>query len=147
MRWSVCWGVAVIIGCTPAPAEKATAASAQNEAGVRPDEYGPPEPIRVDVIASVCKEAQCSGKLAEVQVWRTGQGKVARYVHVGDITSCSHSPTTVFDATGKNLGVIPMQAVTKGSEEEKRFTALKASLYGDNRHVETADCTARVIPR
>jgi len=103
-----------------------------------------PEPVRVDIVERVCKTASCSGALASIEVWRTERGKIGRYVHHGDIQSCSHPPTTVFDATGKELGAIANQPVVKGSEEERRFAEQRATLFGAHRKSETVDCQARV---
>jgi hypothetical protein len=111
---------------------------------VRPDEYGMPELVRVDIVERVCKTASCSGDLASIEVWRTEHGKIGRYAHHGDIQSCSHPPTTVFDATGKELGAIANQPVLKGSEEERRFAEQRATLFGAHRKSETVDCQARV---
>ena len=111
---------------------------------VRPDEYGMPEPVRVDIVERVCKTATCSGELASIEVWRTERGQIGRYVHRGDIERCSHPPTTVFDASGKELGAIANQPVVPGSEDARRFDEQRAKLFGANRKSETVDCQARV---
>jgi hypothetical protein len=126
-----------------APPPGATSAS---PGGVRPDEGGPPEPVRVDVIAKICGVAACSGPLARVRVFYHANA-VYRYAHDGDLQKCSHPPTTVFDQAGKEVGGIAQEPIVRGSAREKEVEARRATLFGDAKHVVTFDCAGKWVAK
>lgn len=128
-----------------APAASATAASA-GSAAVRPDEWGPPEPVRVDVIAKICAAAPCSGEFARLRVFYLPQG-IHRYAHDGDIRRCSHPPTTVYDREGKEVGAIPLEPIVPGSARDKELAAKQRAIFGEARHVTTFDCQGRMLSK
>ena len=106
-----------------------------------------PEPLRVDVIGKICGVATCAGKLSRLRVFYTPAGRIHRYAHDGDITRCSHPPTMVYDAEGKEVGGISLEPIQPGSERAKEIEALHARLFGEAKHVVTADCQGNVLPR
>src|SRR4051812_48751871 len=78
-------------GCAPVSGGPSVAGGPNPEI-LRPDEHGMPEPIMIPVIEKVCKAAPCSGKLARLVVfWK--DTRIVRYLHHGDLTSCSHPPS------------------------------------------------------
>jgi hypothetical protein len=82
-----------------------------------------------------------------VEVWRTAEAKVGRYVHQGDLQRCSHPPSAFFDESGKELGAIENQPVERGSAEHKASSDKRAVLLADLTLAETVDCQARIKPR
>ena len=115
-----------------------------NEGGVRPDEGGPPEPIGVHVIAKLCAEAPCSNERARVRVFYR-QNAIHRYAHDGDLRTCSHPPTVVFDSAGKKVGSIPEEPISRGSAREKEMEAQKAALFDGSKHLVTYDCSGKWV--
>lgn len=106
-----------------------------------------PEPLRLDVIGKICGVATCAGKLSRLRVFYGPTGRIHRYAHDGDITQCSHPPTSVYDADGKEVGGIPLEPIQPGSERAKEIEAVHARLFGDSKHVLTANCEGKVLPR
>lgn len=135
----------LVAGCVATETPPAQRPAAQQSDAQRPDESGPPAPLRVDVITSICRSAQCSGKIARVHVHRDPRGQIARYVHEGDITSCSHPPWTVYDGAGKEVGLVGMQPVTIGSPEQKAIDARWSALLAGAKRAETTDCSGQVV--
>lgn len=58
------------------------------------------------VIQKICA-GTCSGKMAWVQAWNDGAGKVKVYQYQGDLSACSHPPQIFYEAGGKELGSLP----------------------------------------
>lgn len=111
---------------------------------VRPDELGPPEPVTIPVIESICKAAPCSGKLARIWVLRKDNW-IVRYLHHGDLTACSHPPSVYFDKEGRQVGGIGMGPVQKGSGDGLRLNGERARLEAGATPAEEVDCTGRTL--
>lgn len=126
---------------TGSTATTAPVASAPPPAtGVRPDEHGMPEPLSTPTLTRVCSTAPCAGPMAHVDVWRTRAGRVALYVHQGDISRCSHPPTAYFDALGKEVLTQAQRPVAPGSADAKRFADEREAVTRDLVKAESPAC-------
>ena len=55
------------------------------------------------VRAKVVGHLDCQGTLSRIDVYRTAKGVAKVYVASGDFRTCSHAPTQIFDAVGKQV--------------------------------------------
>lgn len=108
--------------------------------GVRPDEHGMPEPLSTPTLTRVCSTAPCAGPMSLIDVWRTRTGRVALYVHQGDISRCSHPPTVYFDALGKEVLTQAQRPVAPGSADAKRFADEREAVTRDLVKAESPPC-------
>jgi hypothetical protein len=134
-------GSAPPVSSTGAPTTQPTVSSASS--GPRPDENGMPEPISVPTVEAICKKAQCSGAFASVTAWYDAKGRIALYVHGGDIQSCSHPPTVYFDRDANEVGAIPNKPIVPGSDEAKGFDATRERLTKDLKKGGAQSCPNR----
>jgi hypothetical protein len=133
---------------TDAPSAAATAAprtqtAARAPAPVRPDEYGPPEPIAIPVVEKICKAAPCSGPGARIWVFMK-DNQIRRYLHHGDRSSCTHPPSVYFDREGREVGAMPMRPV-KDADDQRRLDQERARLEALATPVAEIDCTGRTL--
>lgn len=108
--------------------------------GVRPDEHGMPEPLSTPTLSRVCSTAPCAGPMSRIDVWRTRTGRVALYVHHGDISRCSHPPSVYFDALGKEVLTQAERPVAPGSADAKRFADEREAVTRDLVKAESPPC-------
>jgi hypothetical protein len=81
--------------------------------------------------------------MSRIVVLRSGE-KIVRYLHHGDIRRCSHPPSVYFDASGAEVGTIPMKPIQKGSDEEKKIDADHTKFAAGGKPVEETDCSGKV---
>jgi len=85
----------------------------ETEPAVRPDEYGPPEPVMLPTIAAICNKAPCSGELAHVTAWYDHKNRIRGYTHDGDPQRCA--TTSSFDRDGNAVRALKNGLVRGGS--------------------------------
>jgi hypothetical protein len=122
----------------------AAATAPSTVTAVRPDEFGPPEPVMIPVIERICKAAPCSGKLARLWVFMR-DNRIQRYLHHGHVTACSDPPSVYFDRDGREIGGVGMRPVQKGSDDERRLNEERARLEAGAIPVVEIDCTGRTL--
>jgi hypothetical protein len=118
------------------------AAACATSGGPRPDEAGARGSF--PALEKVCAAAPCSGKLARVIVLRR-EGRIVRYLHHADPTSCADGPSVYFDQDGKQVGGIGMFPVVRGSPEEQRLAEQRAALEAGGAPSEEVDCKGRIL--
>jgi hypothetical protein len=130
-----------LTSCSPTPT---TQVATSTSTAVRPDEFGPPEPIVIPVVERICKAAPCSGKLARLWVFMR-DNRIQRYLHHGDLTACSDPPSVYFDRDGREIGGIGMRPVQRGSDDERRLNEERARFEAGAIPVVEVDCAGRTL--
>ena len=92
------------------------------------------------LVAEVCKKAVCTGRMAQITLWRDKQGAVRVLEYAGDIQRCSHPPTVFYDASGKEIAAIPNKPVAVGSDEQKKFAQIRDDAVKDLRKGDSVFC-------
>ena len=132
------------------PPDAGQMAFAAPTATTGPDGHRTPDPFSVAKIRAVCnaicKKATCGGPNASLRILRGNDGTIVRYVHFGDIGTCSHPPATYFDTSAKEVGAIGSFPIVPGSDEEKKIDRKRAGLEAGGKMSEEVDCEGHVTP-
>jgi hypothetical protein len=89
----------------------------ESEPAVRPDEYGPPEPVLLPTVDAICNKAPCSGELAQVTAFYDHKNRIRAYAHEGDPQRCK--TVTYFDRDGSEIRA-PKHALVRGGQTSCR---------------------------
>ncbi len=95
----------------------------------------------MDVTKKICAAGPCSGPFARVEVWRDDAGRIKRYHYLGDIQSCSHPPSVVYDASGKEVETIPEHPVDPKSDEGRKLQEHWEWLFKNSTRSESVSCS------
>jgi hypothetical protein len=117
-----------------APAGKAPAARAPVVLGPNPW-----NPEQMAAQRRACS-APCRGRFASLIAWRDAQGEVKRYESPGSPGDCSHPPLLFFNERGEETGAIPLVPVTPGSEEARKFDAIREQQTAGLRKADEVSC-------
>ena len=106
-----------------------------------PSTGGPPVRKLIDVVAQrkACS-APCRGQLATLVAYRDARGEVKRYESPGSPGDCSHPPLLFFDERGEQTGAIPLVPVAPGSEQARKFDAIRQEQTAGLRRAEEISC-------
>ncbi|MFO0744464.1 MAG: hypothetical protein U1F43_02175 [Myxococcota bacterium] len=99
---------------------------------------GIPDPKVVDAICG----SRFGGDFASVIVYRADEGEVSGYELRPDLTRVSHPPSTIYDARGNEILVIPEHPVVPGSDEALAIQKKRAAATRDSKPAETLACAA-----
>lgn len=130
--------VGVIMGCGPGRKDPGRSSTGPSATPPRPPGGGGDE-----VVERICAEANCAGPMSSIDVWSDAEGKVALYVHQGDIHRCSHPPTTYYDAAGRPLLTQAMRPIVPGSEDARKMKEERDKLTEGRTRSRGASCPAR----
>jgi len=98
-----------------------------------PDVVPPEAALPPDPVAMACAVAACSGPLSSVIVWRDADGALKVIEHRGDLSRCSHPPSTWLDPAGAVVlvqGEEPVDAA-RGAQLQAEREAATAGLIAD----------------
>lgn len=74
------------------------------------------------VRAKVVGKLECQGTLSRIDVYRNDKGFAKVYVAFGDFRTCSHAPTQIFDAKGKEVAGFGEHPVAPGEVVKPKNT-------------------------
>jgi hypothetical protein len=135
--------VAVLLAActgTPPPAHVVTgAAGSSTVVAEQADPQVPPPPPLPAVFRAACA-TECADDLAEVVTYRDAAGDLAIVTVQGSPERCSHPPLRFLGPDGAERAVIPMQPVVPGSDEARRFDAIRTQQIGALTKAETLFC-------
>ena len=95
--------------------------------------------VSPDAVRKACA-APCSDRFTRVVVYRDTQGVARRYERESAPGPCSHSPTLFLDEHGVETGAIPLVPVAPGSDEARRYQAIREQQTGGLSKAETVSC-------
>jgi hypothetical protein len=100
--------------------------------------------VNLDVVQKVCSKAPCAGKFSNVVALRDDSGKIVRYRHEGDVSSCSDPPTHWFDTDGNDVGGIGLFPVVPGSDKAKELDKRRNELSAGGKDSERISCDGKI---